>query len=320
MKRILSLVLSIIMMFSLCACGNNEKAEKYCSSCGEGISKDVAFCEHCGAAVNNEKTESEDTSSDNSSSTESKTEETCKTPSATESTNKPTASSKTDTSSKASSSTIPSTSKPSTPSHTHSYSKKVTAATCTKKGYTTYTCSCGDTYKDKYTNPSHTYSQYICTKCGIHDKEHTYEFLVEYVKHYGEPYATTVRFDVYDNGKVYLTYDAENKNLYICSYSQDGNGFNYCSVSLKTYFYGLKLSPSSGQSADVTGYMDAKNYTSEAPLDDVHYNGPSNAKYVAVEAARTSVAYLIAVLDDICDQIGDDLNLTMSDLGFTSYK
>lgn len=159
MKKFLAIVLSIIMVFSLCACGNNEKAEKYCSSCGEGISKDTAFCEHCGPTVNNEKAESEDNSSDNSSSTESKTEETSKPSSATESTSIPTESSKPSTSNKPSSSTTQSTSKPSsstentskpsTPTHTHSYSKKVTAATCTEKGYTTHTCKvCGDTYTD----------------------------------------------------------------------------------------------------------------------------------------------------------------------------
>ena len=32
--------------------------------------------------------------------------------------------------------------------HTHSYTKVVTAPTCTEKGYTTYTCACGDSYKD----------------------------------------------------------------------------------------------------------------------------------------------------------------------------
>ena len=31
--------------------------------------------------------------------------------------------------------------------HTHSYNKVVTAPTCTEKGYTTYTCACGDSYK-----------------------------------------------------------------------------------------------------------------------------------------------------------------------------
>ena len=35
-------------------------------------------------------------------------------------------------------------------SHTHSYKAVVTAPTCTAKGYTTHTCSCGDSYVDTY--------------------------------------------------------------------------------------------------------------------------------------------------------------------------
>ena len=35
----------------------------------------------------------------------------------------------------------------------HSYSKSVTAPTCTENGYTTYTCSCGDTYKGNWVAP-----------------------------------------------------------------------------------------------------------------------------------------------------------------------
>ncbi len=34
------------------------------------------------------------------------------------------------------------------PPHTHSYSSVVTAPTCTEAGYTTFTCECGDTYKE----------------------------------------------------------------------------------------------------------------------------------------------------------------------------
>ncbi|MGM9523535.1 MAG: endonuclease [Faecousia sp.] len=34
--------------------------------------------------------------------------------------------------------------------HTHSYTAKVTAPTCTARGYTTYTCVCGESYKGKY--------------------------------------------------------------------------------------------------------------------------------------------------------------------------
>ena len=36
--------------------------------------------------------------------------------------------------------------------HEHSYTAVVTAPTCTAKGYTTHTCSCGDSYVDTYTD------------------------------------------------------------------------------------------------------------------------------------------------------------------------
>ncbi len=35
--------------------------------------------------------------------------------------------------------------------HSHSYTSVVTAPTCTEKGFTTYTCRCGDSYKSNYT-------------------------------------------------------------------------------------------------------------------------------------------------------------------------
>ena len=37
--------------------------------------------------------------------------------------------------------------------HEHEYATTVTAPTCSEKGFTTYTCSCGDSYVADYTNP-----------------------------------------------------------------------------------------------------------------------------------------------------------------------
>ena len=68
-------------------------------------------------------------------------------------------------------------------SHTHSYKDVVTAPTCTEKGYTTHTCSCGDSYVDTYVDalghswdngkvtkqPTETESgvkTFTCTRCG----------------------------------------------------------------------------------------------------------------------------------------------------------
>ena len=67
--------------------------------------------------------------------------------------------------------------------HEHSYTAVVTAPTCTEKGYTTHTCSCGDSYVDTYTDalghawdsgkvtkqPTETETgvkTYTCTRCN----------------------------------------------------------------------------------------------------------------------------------------------------------
>ncbi len=49
-----------------------------------------------------------------------------------------------------------------TPSNGHSYSKAVTAPTCTEGGYTTYTCHCGDSYvADETPSNGHSYSKAV---------------------------------------------------------------------------------------------------------------------------------------------------------------
>ena len=72
--------------------------------------------------------------------------------------------------------------------HTHDFVETVTAPTCTEQGYTTYTCSCGETYTKNYVSalghktelrnavePSCTEDGYtgdeVCTICGETIKE-----------------------------------------------------------------------------------------------------------------------------------------------------
>lgn len=281
MKRLFTLFMAVVLLMTLAACGN-EKAEKYCWNCGEGIAKTVSFCPSCGVAQG--------------------------VAGITTTTQEHTA-----------------TAQATAPSHTHSYSKKVIAATCTEKGYTKYACSCGDTYKDNYTNPEHNYSQYyICTKCGIHDKEHTYEFLVEYVKRQGTSYATRTDLEIYnsDDASYYLSYDAEKKHLYINKSTQfDGGNFFYSSLNLESYFYGISFYASTNLAEpfeEVTGFIDAKNYTLGAPLENVNYSGPSDGKENVIEIARVQVAAFAEVLSDFANQSGD-MQLTMADMGFLSY-
>ena len=51
--------------------------------------------------------------------------------------------------------------------HSHEYVADITVPTCTEKGYTTYTCECGDSYVDSYVEAlGHTYENGICVECG----------------------------------------------------------------------------------------------------------------------------------------------------------
>ena len=51
------------------------------------------------------------------------------------------------------------------PGHTHKHTATVTKPTCTEKGYTEHTCSCGDSYKDTYVNATgHSWGEWKTTK------------------------------------------------------------------------------------------------------------------------------------------------------------
>lgn len=59
------------------------------------------------------------------------------------------------------------TAAPETTAHVHSYTNEVTPPTCTEKGYTTYTCSCGDKYVDDYTDAlGHSFGEWVTTKAA----------------------------------------------------------------------------------------------------------------------------------------------------------
>ena len=306
MKKILSLILLVTMILSLVACGNSDdKAEKYCWNCGEGISKAASFCDHCGTAVKDINTESENNSTNTTSNNDVSSDNTISSEPTTSST--PTASSEPTT-------TASSTPTPTTPTHTHSYSKNVTPATCTKQGYTTYTCSCGDTYKDNYTNPSHSYSKYKCTSCGMVDKSHAYEYLVEWVKENGTVDGSYIAYIYSNGGEIYkLGYDAQYDYIYVSkSYVYDGD-FVYSNLSLDSYSYLVALGE-----LELFGYLSASSFTSTSPITWVEYEGDPSLKYDFVEYSRLALGQLVEWLDWLLET--RNIGISISDLGFTSFQ
>ena len=59
--------------------------------------------------------------------------------------------------------------------HEHAYTAVVTAPTCTEQGFTTHTCTCGDSYIADYVNPlDHEFIHYVSdgnAKCGVDGTE-----------------------------------------------------------------------------------------------------------------------------------------------------
>ena len=65
--------------------------------------------------------------------------------------------------------------------HTHDYVTVVTAPTCTEKGFTTYTCACGETYVDDYVDTiGHRDSDFdsLCDNCSV-DGYSIMDFIIE---------------------------------------------------------------------------------------------------------------------------------------------
>ena len=115
--------------------------------------------------------------------------------------------------------------------HTHDYKSTVTKPTCTEKGYTTHTCSCGDSYVDSYTNAlGHNYVDGECTRCHAKDPGQTHEH--DYKSTVTEPTCTGAGYTTYtctgcghsykDNYKDALGHDYKNGECLRC-HAKDPN-------------------------------------------------------------------------------------------------
>ena len=115
--------------------------------------------------------------------------------------------------------------------HTHDYKSTVTAPTCTEQGYTTYTCSCGDSYVDSYTDAlGHNYVDGECTRCHAKDPGQTHEH--DYKSTVTEPTCTGAGYTTYtctgcghsykDNYKDALGHDYKNGECTRC-HAKDPN-------------------------------------------------------------------------------------------------
>ncbi len=186
-------------------------------------------------------------------------------------------------------------------SHTHKYTSKVTAATCTEKGYTTYTCACGDSYKGNETPAGHNFSGYVCRVCGAANKEASLSFLDGIIEQNGYDGATMSK-EYRVNDGIVLVRDYYTNILVRKSGFKGSDKYEY-EINLTKETFKVTIA---GKSAN--GKLDFASFTKTSKV---------SAKADFVDAASEAIHSLLA--DTISDFKAANINLKLADFGFKVY-
>ncbi len=207
--------------------------------------------------------------------------------------------------------------------HTHSYSTKVVAPTCKDKGYTLHKCSCGDEYKDTWTEPQHKFSNSYCTKCKIS----SYDYLVSWIKTHGKLNNTdgyySYEFNTSNapNGisdfsfSIEYYYDLDEITLFLHdSSTMTGTMVTIFSDTLEDYFVQCICSSQTFDIRSVIGFL-ADSHIMTSPIYVSYYESDTIPLDDIIDITKIYAHYTIAV-SDYCLK-STNVGVTMSDFGFT---
>lgn len=217
--------------------------------------------------------------------------------------------------------------------HQHKYTAKKTAATCQKKGYTTYTCACGDSYVDNYTTGSHSYANNKCKYCGKVNIDGLYESLKSWVIKNGTVNGDYISFSTssdvyggYSNENFSLTYWNDSEQLEFCLHSPldetySHNFFIYIPKSyngnyeyISSYYY-----RDNGESKyQSKGVIEATKFTKNYPLKSNSYYGSAEKQNSFLEESRIGICDALSCLKQFLEK--ENTGYTLADLGFTKFS
>lgn len=204
--------------------------------------------------------------------------------------------------------------------HKHSYSAFTVAPTCTKKGYTEYTCSCGDKYFDNWTTSygNHNFENYECTSCGVNPFDYYVEWIKEngyvYGDHYVYDFNSVYEIEGFDNYKVYVNYYPEVGDIALTCFDKEYHEstmiFLYENEANVTCIYG-------GNDYRVITDIHIPTYTSDTPITPTECNPGPYVELQATEYARLSINLTLSL--HRYAMLAESLGITIEDLGFYSY-
>lgn len=207
--------------------------------------------------------------------------------------------------------------------HTHSYSTKVVAPTCKDKGYTLHKCSCGDEYRDTWTDPQHKFSNSYCTKCNIS----SYDYLVSWIKTHGKLNSTDGYYS-YDfntsnapNGisdfsfSIDYYYNLDEIALFLHdSSTMTGTMVTIFSDTLEDYFVQCLCSSQTFDIRSVIGFS-VDSHIMTSPIYVSYYESDTIPLDDIIDITKIYAHYTIAV-SDYCLK-STSVGVAMSDFGFT---
>ena len=206
--------------------------------------------------------------------------------------------------------------------HTHYYTQKTVEPSCFAKGYTIFTCSCGDSYKDDFINTiNHNFENYECTSCGVNP----FDYYVEWIKengsfnenHYEFKYPNITNIDGLENTDIEVLYyppSEIDEHIVLSCYDYNTGtctwvvlNYNdaeaYCMCDNDEYF-------------DLSTYIDITTFTTNTPIVPVKYEEGTYSYSSALKYAQTEITLTILMHDiSMCDT---GVGVSVVDLGFYS--
>lgn len=217
--------------------------------------------------------------------------------------------------------------------HKHKYTAKKTDATCSQKGYTVFTCSCGNSYTDDYVTGKHEYVNNRCKYCQRADVDGIYNNLKAWVLKNG-----TVNGDYVSYSKTSDTYGGYATEYFSLFYWNDTEKLEFClhspldeTYSHNFYIYIPKAYSGnydyissyyyrdSGVSKyESKGYIEAAVFNDNYPLKSTSYYGTTERQNSFLEESRIGICDALKCLGQFLQK--EKTGYTLSDLGFVNFK
>ena len=179
-----------------------------------------------------------------------------------------------------------------TEGHTHRYTSTVTRPTCTAKGYTTHTCSCGDWYRDNFTNAlGHNYSNGKCTRCGEKDPNYIAAPVIKITTSAGKPKISWSKVEGAVKYKVYRSTDGKKYGLLATT---TGTSITNTKAKAKIgtkYYYKVKAVNASGAESAYSNVKSIKYVPATPTVTISRSGGKAKLSWKAVTGATKYYIY-----------------------------